>query len=325
MHSITRGLLAAASVAALAVSVTACAGDGGDGADAGGYRIGYMVWDTSVPIYSKLISTAEETADELHADLDVRNGEGDLAKQVSIVQQFVAEGFDMILISPSDPAGIVPAVTAANEAGVPVMSVNTMTDTDGGADLVTFVGVDDVEFGRLQGELLLDAVGEDAKVGYVMGALGTSAQIQRKEGFEDVIAEHPGIEIIAEQTANWDNAEALAAVQDMLNRFGDGEIDAIVGQGPETLSGAEDAISSGRDDVEFILGDYPAEVRQALIDGDVYGTVLQDPVPQGENAIRYAVDWLDGKKDDVPQPEAFIDMPKLTAENAEEYDAAWGE
>lgn len=328
MRSTRRIATAISAMAVTVMALTACSGDPGTSATDGGedgYRIGYMIWNTSVPFYSNLISTAEATADELGADLDIRSGNGDLATQVSVVQQYIAEDFDMILISPSDPTGIVPAIREANAAGIPVMAVNTMADTSSGAEVVTYVGVDDIEFGRLQGELLVEAVGEEAKVGYILGTLGTSAQIQRQQGLEEVLADHPGIEIIAEQSADWDNAKALAAIQDMLNRFSAGEIDAIVGQGPESLSGAQDAISSGREDVTFILGDYPADVRQAVIDGTIYGTVNQDPAPQGENAIRYAVEWLDGNESAVPQPQAFIDMPKITADNAEDFAAAWGE
>lgn len=319
---------AVAAATALALSACSATGEpapGNTDGDASSLRIGYMIWNTSVPFYSNLISTAEATAEELGADLDIRSGNGDLATQVSVVQQYVAEDFDMILISPSDPAGIVPAVREANAAGIPVMAVNTMADTSTGAEIVTYVGVDDIEFGRLQGELLVEAVGEEAKVGYVVGTLGTSAQIQRQQGLEEVLAEYPGIEIIAEQSANWDNAQALAAIQDMLNRYGEGEIDAIVGQGPESLSGAQDAQSGGRDDVTFILGDYPADVRGAVLDGTIFGTVNQDPAPQGENAIRYAVAWLNGDESEVPQPQAFIEMPKITIDNAEDIAAAWGE
>lgn len=289
------------------------------------YRIGYMIWNTSVPFYSRLISTAEETAEELGVELDIRNGNGELADQIGVVQQFIAEDFDIILMSPSDPTGIVPVIREANEAGIPVMAVNTMADTSTGAEVVTYVGVDDVEFGRIQGQLLVKAIGEEGTYGYVQGALGVSAQLQRQQGLEEVLADYPGIERIAEQSANWDNAEALAIVQDMLNRFGPGEIDAIVGQGPEIVTGARNAIESGRDDVVFIAGDYPADVRQAIRDGVIFGTPNQDPAPQGEQAIRLAVEWLEGNTDAVPQPQAYIEMPMITIDNVEDIPAAWGE
>lgn len=289
------------------------------------FRIGYMIWNTSVPFYSGLIEMAEATADELGVELSIRNGNGELADQIGVVEQFIAEDFDMILISPSDPAGIVPAVRKANEADIPVMAVNTMADTSTGAEIITYVGVDDVEFGRLQGELLVQAIGEEGAYSYIQGTLGTSAQLQRQQGLEEVLADYPGITRLSEVSANWDNAAALAATQDTLNRFGPGEIDAIVGQGPEIVTGASFALESGRDDVKFIAGDYPAEVRAAIRSGAVFGTPNQMPDPQGELAIKYAVAWLNGDTDSVPQPQAFIDMPLVTAENVEELPAAWGE
>ena len=59
-------------------------------------------------------------------------------------------------------------------------------------------------------------------------------------------------------------------------------------QGPEP-SGADFATRNGRDEVKFILGDYPADVRQLIHDGKIYGTVDQDPYPQAYNAMRNAV------------------------------------
>ena len=77
-----------------------------------------------------------------------------------MVQQFVTQQYDMILISPSDPKGIVPAIRQANAANIPVMAVNTEADTSSGAKVVTYVGVNDVEFGEHQGELLVKALGD---------------------------------------------------------------------------------------------------------------------------------------------------------------------
>lgn len=332
MRSLRRLAAPLAVLALSSLALTACSNDAepaSDSADGGssddGMRVGYMIWNTSVPFYSGLIEKAEATAEELDVELDIRNGNTELASQIGVVQQFIAEDFDMILISPSDPQGIVPVIKEANAAGIPVMAVNTMAETSTGAEIVTYVGVDDVEFGRIQGELLVEAIGDEGTYAYIQGTLGTSAQLQRQEGFEEVLADYPGITRLSEVSADWDNAEALAATQDVLNRFGPGEIDAIVGQGPEIVSGANHALETGRDDVTFIAGDYPADVRAAIRSGAIFGTPNQMPDPQGEQAIRYAVAWLNGDEDAVPQPQAFIDMPKVTKDNVEDLPAAWGE
>lgn len=311
-----RSLLALATCAIVSVS--------GVSAQEAKYRIGFMIWNASVPFYSNLISTAEETATTLGVDLDIQSGNGDLATQISVVQQFIAQDVDMILMAPSDPKGIVPVIRQATQAGIPVMAVNTKADTSSGAEVVTYVGVDDFAFGQKQGELLVQAVGEDAKVAYILGKLGTSAQLDREAGLMDVLAKHPGIEIVDKQAADWDNSRALAITQDFLSRYPEGQLDAIIDQGPEGVNGANFAADNGRSDVLFVMGDYPADVRAAIQKGTVYGTVNQDPAPQGQVAIEDAVKFLEGNAAEVPTPNHYLDLPIITKDNVEQFPPAWG-
>ena len=290
-----------------------------------GKRIGFMIWNTSVPFYSNLIKGANETAEKHGIKLDIQSGNGDLATQISVVQQFIAQQVDMILIAPSDPKGIVPVIRQANDANIPVMAVNTSADLSTGAKVVTYVGVDDFAFGQRQGELVVKAVGENAKIAYILGKLGTSAQLAREAGLMDTLNKYPGIEIVEKQAADWDNSKALAITQDYLSKYQPGTIAAIVDQGPEGVNGANFAAENGRTDVKFIMGDYPADVRNAIIKGTVYGTVNQDPAPQGVTAIEDAVLVLTGKADQVPTPNHFLELPTITQENVEQYKAAWGE
>lgn len=287
-------------------------------------RIGFMIWNTSVPFYSNLIKTANDTAKKNGVSLDIQSGNGDLSTQISIVQQFLAQQVDMILIAPSDPKGIVPVIREANAAGIPVMAVNTSADTSTGAKVITYVGVDDFVFGQRQGELLAKAVGEKGKVAYILGKLGTSAQLAREAGLMDTLKKHPGIQIIEKQAADWDNSKALAITQDYLSKYPQGSIDAIVDQGPEGVNGANFAATSGRTDVKFIMGDYPADVRNAIIKGTVYGTVDQDPAPQGQVAIEDAMLQFAGKGDQIPTPNHFLDLPTITKDNVDQFKAAWG-
>jgi ABC-type sugar transport system substrate-binding protein len=288
------------------------------------YKIGFMIWNASIPFYSNLIKGARETADKLGVSLDIQSGNGELATEVAVVQQFMAKHVDMILVTPSDAKGIVPVVRQATAAGIPVMAVNNRVDTSTGAKVVTYVGVDDVNFGRQQGELLASAVGSHGKVAYIMGKLGTSAQIDRRAGLIEALKKYPDIQILQAQSADWDNAKALAVTQDYLSRYPKGSLDAIICQGPEGVTGASFAKQSGRTDVKFILGDYPADVRNAILSGTVYGTVDQDPMPQGVHAIEDAVKWLDGKTSEVPMPNHYLELPIVTKDNVDKFPPAWG-
>jgi ABC-type sugar transport system substrate-binding protein len=288
------------------------------------YKLGFMIWNASIPFYSNLIKGAKDTAAKEGVTVDIQSGNGDLATEIAVVQQFIAQHVDAILVTTSDPKGIVPVVRQANAAKIPVFAVNNRIDTSTGAEVVTHVGVDDVAFGEAQGKFLAEAIGGKGSVAYIMGKLGTSAQLDRKEGFYSVLKASPDIKVVAEQTADWDNAKALAVTQDFLSKYHSGGLTAIVDQGPEGVNAAEFAAKQGRADLMFILGDYPADVRNAIIKGTVYGTVDQDPTPQGVFGVKDAVEWLDGNKSAVPTPNHYLPLPVVTKKNVDQYPAAWG-
>ncbi|MFV0407298.1 MAG: sugar ABC transporter substrate-binding protein [Propioniciclava sp.] len=322
----------AAGALALGMLLAACGGPTGTSsstsseAPAGdeAVTIGSMIWNTSVPFYSNFIKAQEDTAAEMGAKLTIVDGKGDIGTEVAGVQQLIAQEVDVILVTPSDAKGIAPAVKKANEAGIPVFAVNNRVDTES-ADVVTFVGADDVEFGRQQAKLLGQALPDGGKVAYMMGALGTSAQLLRKEGFDEGIKEFPNITIVEEQTTEWDAAKAVSLTQVWLGKYAAGQLDAVVSQGPEAANSAKYAQESGRSDVKFIVGDYPADVRQGIKDGYILGTVNQDPAIQGVRSIEDAIAWAQGNESDVPQPNDYLELPIVTADNVEEYAAAWGE
>ena len=240
------------------------------------------------------------------------------------IQNFIAEGVDLILLTPMSE-GTIPAIVQANEAGVPVIEVNNRAGFGSEeAEVVTYVGADDVEFGRLQGQLLDQTYGGDpVKIGYVMGIPGTSPQILRAQGFKEELANHPEYEIVAEVNDDFDSAKALAVTQDLLSRFPEGELDVIVMQGPEGVAAADFARQNGREEVQFILGDYPADVRQAIMDGYVLGTINQDPYPQAYEAMHMASLYLNGQEGEIPKP-YFLELPIITIDNAEATPPAWG-
>jgi ribose transport system substrate-binding protein len=301
------------------------AADIGTPEPASGMTIGVSVAYLSVPFYANFKTGLEDGARRFGFEYDLRDGGGgDLAVEVANIQDFVAAGVSLILLTPSGE-GIIPGILEANNAGVPVIEVNnTAGFRSEDVDVVTYVGADDVEFGRLQARLLNQVFGENpARVGYVQGIIGTSPQILRQQGFDEVLAEFPQYEVVGTVTDDFDSAKALAVTQDLLTRFPEGELDVIVMQGPEGVAAAQFARENGREEVQFILGDYPADVRQAIMDGYVTGTINQDPYPQAFEAMHMAWLYLNGREDEIPQP-YYLELPIITIENAEPTPPAWG-
>lgn len=126
------------------------------------------------------------------------------------------------------------------DAGIPV--INTQGYVGDGANILTFVGCDDYDNGWGQGQVLHELLEKDgktdsAKIILIQALLGTTYTTDRTAGLEAYIAENmPGVEIIAYEPCDNDNAKTVTAMQNLLTRFPAGEVDAVVVQGPHDLS-----------------------------------------------------------------------------------------
>ena len=288
-------------------------------------KIGVSVAYLKVPFYANFKAGLEDGAKQFGFTYDLVDGNsGDVATELANLQNFIAQKYDFIILTPSGE-GIIPGIKLVNDAGIPIIEANNKAGFGRSEVKVdTYVGADDVDFGRLQGKLLDQAFGgKKARVAYVMGFAGSPAQVLRAKGWDEFRAKNTQYEEVARVTDDFDGAKALAAVQDLLSRFPKGQLDAIVMQGPEASAAVDFATRNGRDEVKFIVGDYPADVRQLIYDGKIFGTVDQDPYPQAYNAMRMAWLHFNGKDAEIPKP-YFLPLPLVTKDNAEKTPAAWG-
>ncbi|MFA5635759.1 MAG: substrate-binding domain-containing protein, partial [Anaerovoracaceae bacterium] len=128
---------------------------------------------------------------EAHAPdvkLEVVFADDDAAKQQGQVENFVAQGVDAIILNPVDKVQSAAAVDFAAEAGIPVITINTTSDS---SNVTAHVGSDDIEAGVLQMERLLSVAPESPKVAYINAVLGHSAQVFREIGYKQVLDANP--------------------------------------------------------------------------------------------------------------------------------------
>jgi ABC-type sugar transport system substrate-binding protein len=311
----------AAAGIAVALSLTACGSSGSGGNDK--FKVGFMAYDIGLdPFVSAMVEEAKKEAEAKGIELDIRNGGNDLSKQISAVQDFITQGDDAIIVYPGDPEGIGPMVKQASAKGIPVFSVNLSLAE--GIPVTTFVGANDKEYGEKQGQMLVDAIREQGKVGLIMGALGTSAQLLRTEGLKEVLASHPGIQIVEQQADGWQSDKTLALTQDWVTKYPKGQLDAIVVQGPEAMGAIRWARDQGRDDIKWVLGDYPTDLVQPIKDGLVFGTVSQDPAQQGREVVDAAFNWLSGNTSAVKTPALYTPLPIVTKANVNQMKPVFG-
>ena len=155
-------------------------------------KIGVSVAYLKVPFYANFKTGLEDGAKQFGFTYDLVDGNsGDVATELANLQNFIAQKKDLILLTPSGD-GMIPGIKLVNDAQISLIEVNNKAGFGRSeANVLTYVGADDVEFGRLQGKLLDQAFGgKKAKVAYVMGISGTSPQILRAKGWDEFRAKN---------------------------------------------------------------------------------------------------------------------------------------
>lgn len=136
-----------------------------------------------------------------------------IAKQVSDIEDLLAQHIDYLVINPVDEAGIVPAIEAANKAGVPVITIDRAA---AGGNVSTHITFDNYKAGYDAGVFIAKQHNGKGKVAQLEGMAGTSVARERGQGFKDAIAKYPDMQIVFDKPADWDTNKGLAATEDML-------------------------------------------------------------------------------------------------------------
>jgi ribose transport system substrate-binding protein len=212
-----------------------------------------------------------------------------------------------------DAAGIVQGVEAANNAGIPVIAVDT---APAGGDLVSLIQTDNVAASKQQGEYIAELIGGKGKVLNLQGDMANQTAQARNEGLHAALDAYPDITVI-DQSAHWNQDEGFTITENILTS--DPDIAAIAGANDPPILGALQAlVAAGRDDVVLVGFDAIPDVVQAIIDGSVNGTMAQFPKVMGTVGVDLMVRHLNGE--DVP---AKVDSGALlvTADNAAQFQA----
>lgn len=288
------------------------------------YQIGIAQTDVMTPFFGQMIKGFIDEAAKCSMKLDIRDGEDDPVKQMNQIETFIAQKKDLIIVVSSQVDALVPVAKKCNEAKIPIVAVNRIVGE--GADIVTYVGCDDVEGGRLQGQLVEKMIGKGKKGNIILcqAPLGSAPQVLRQKGLEEYLkANAPDIKIAAEQAVDHDNDKTIAFVSNMLTRFPEGEIDGIVLHGPyEALAAAQAVQSAGRPELlgKIIGFDYPKVVRDAIKDKSLYGTINQEPYLEGVLGIQAAYKYLTGEQ---VEKSTYIDLPAVDPDNVDDIPEAW--
>ena len=187
-----------------------------------------------------------------------------------------------------------------------------------GGKVVLYVGADDADGGRSQGEALVKALGTaGGKVIYLQGTPGSSSQVNRAKGLHAVIDSHKEISLAADVFTDFQEDKAKSVMSGLVQRFKPGEIKAIIAQADElALPAAEVARAAGWKNVVVIGFNGTGPAFDAIRAGTLHATILQDPAEQGKLALVAALDAVRGK---TTLPDVITKLPAVTKENVDSF------
>ncbi|WP_161793421.1 substrate-binding domain-containing protein [Cohnella kolymensis] len=254
---------------------------------------------------------AEKEAAALGVKLSVVDANNDLATQLQGVEDLIQQKIDVLILDPVDSDGTVPLVEAANKAGIKVITTGRQVN---GGEVVSHLGYNEIKHGNTAGDFLAEQLGGKGKVVELQGVMGTSVAQERSQGFQEAMGRNAGIKILSSQSANFDRAEGLTVMENLLQAHAD--INGVYAANDEMALGALQAIeASGRKGIVIVSNDGTMDAFNAIKDGKVAGTMAIYPNQYGEAAVATAVKLAKGES-----IEAKIELPSIfvSAKNIDE-------
>ncbi|MCG7630017.1 ABC transporter substrate-binding protein [Epibacterium sp. MM17-32] len=298
-------MIGAVSAAAMAVSmaVPAMAEDG--------LKIGMTFQEMNNPYFVSMQEALTDAAKDLGAEVVVTDAGHDVAKQISDVEDMLTQGIDILLLNPTDSAGIESAVHMAKAQDVIVVAV----DANANGPVDTFVGSKNRDAGYQSCKYLADALGGSGEVA-ILDGIPVVPILQRVEGCKAALAEYDGITLVDTQNGRQDRSVALGVVENMIQSHQN--LAGIFSVNDGGAMGALAAIQgSGRDIKLTSVDGAPEAVAAIAAGGPFIETTAQFPRDQVRVGLAMALAQKWGAR--VVPSEVPIDVRVVDAKNAADF------
>ncbi|KEA50937.1 D-ribose transporter subunit RbsB [Mangrovibacter sp. MFB070] len=256
------------------------------------------------PFFVSLKDGAQKEANKLGYNLVILDSQNNPAKELANVQDLTVRGTKLMLINPTDSDAVGNAVKMANQAKIPVITLDRVANQ---GTVVSHIASDNVAGGKMAGDFIAKKLGDNAKVIELQGIAGTSAARERGEGFAQAVAAHK-FNVLASQPADFDRTKGLNVMQNLLTAHPD--VQAVFAQNDEMALGALRALqTAGKSDVLVVGFDGTDDGIKAVESGKMGATVAQQPEQIGVIGVETADKVLKGEKVEAKIP---VDLKLVT-------------
>ncbi len=245
----------------------------------------HLFWQS---IHAGAVAAAREAGVEIQ--WNAPTSETDYAGQLQIMTTMINRRVDAIAVAPIDKRAMVGVVERAAREGIPVIIYDTGVDTEA---YTAHIATDNYAGGRMAGERLGEILKGKGKVLMVACQPGAASTLAREQGFEDVLRERfPGLRIADKRFGMSDFAKSLAVAENMLTAHPDA--DGMFASNETGSVGAAQAVKARQSRVKLVGFDWSPTLLEDLRSGVIDSLVVQDPFRMGYEAVKAAVEKLNG-------------------------------
>ena len=272
-------LLGPVAVIALATA-TACGSNGSSTTDDETITLGFSQVGAESGWRTANTESIQQAAEDAGIDLQFSDAQQKQENQIQAIRSYIQQNVDVIAFSPVVETGWDAVLLEAQRADIPVILTDRAIDSDDDSLYETFLGSDFVEEGRKAGEWLVDNAEDETNVVELQGTTGAAPAIDRNEGFEEVIADHPDIDIIDTQDGDFTRSGGKEVMEAFLRSHDD--IDVVYSHNDDMGLGAIEAIQAAGlepgEDIQIITVDAVQAGMEALAEGDINFIVECNPL-----------------------------------------------
>jgi ribose transport system substrate-binding protein len=260
-------------------------------------KIGVTCMDLTNPFFKLIGNVMEKEAAAHGYEVVVLSGAMDPAKQNSQLADFAAQGYDAVFLNPVDSRSAGEGVKKVADAGIPVFTYDVqVTDEEARELIVSHIGSDNYQGGRLAGESMMKVTGDQGKIA-IIGFPEVTSCIYRVDGFKDYLKENDSkLEVVTELSGKGNRNDAYAVATDILQAHPD--IAGIFAINDPTGLGAYAAVTkAGKEDqIDIVAFDASPAGKQAVFEKKLYDSPQQFPRKMAKGTVDAFIKYMNGEE-----------------------------
>lgn len=278
-------------------------------------QLAIIVSTLNNPWFVFLAETAKEEAQNRGYVARIFDSQNNTSLESDHFENAVALGYDAILLNATDSDGSIANARKAMEAGIPVFCMDRELNNP---DAATSQIVSDSYSGCVElGGLFVRSLGQKGKYVELLGLVGDNNTWNRSKGFHAVVDHFPELEMVAQQSADFDRNKAMEVLESILQAHPD--VDAVFCGNDAMAMGAYQAlVAAGKaKDIQVFGFDGSEDAVRSIQSGGLSATVMQFPQKIAETAVVFAGEYFEGNTEFSPK--TLVDVEMVTPANVSIY------